>query len=131
MTTITPARCWDQVSIASHLLEYADADDNQAHERNLTVSQFIILWLGRAVTQPKGTPGQLRRPSYEALNVENWERPTKTRRPQNYQGDFYDLQQIPWEEKLHVNREDARALRDSWYTSYHNVEYTPSKVKTS
>lgn len=73
---------------------------------------------------------QVPRPSLEATNVANWIRPEKIVRPANYPHDFYDIQQIPWREKLQVDRADARALRDSWYTSYHNLEYTPRGVRT-
>ncbi|KAL1965775.1 hypothetical protein VTN77DRAFT_5096 [Rasamsonia byssochlamydoides] len=98
------------------------------HERNLTIEQFIRQWLARtSISSLKGSLRlQVPRPSIEATNVANWIRPQKIVRPPDFQHDFYDIQQIPWREKLRVDRADARALRDAWYTSYHNLEYKPS-----
>lgn len=45
-------------------------------------------------------------------------RPDKTRL---HDEEFFDLQQIPWKSILGVSRKEARATRDQWYTSYHNV----------
>lgn len=53
----------------------------------------------------------------------HWEPPAKIRRPDNYNRAFFDLQQIPWD-ILKATRTDARQLRDAWYTSYHNLDYS-------
>jgi WD40 repeat protein len=54
----------------------------------------------------------------------SWQPPRETARPHNWRRDFYDLQQVPWTETLRVTRSDARAVRDAWYTSYHNLDYS-------
>lgn len=54
-----------------------------------------------------------------------WKPPRQVFRPQSYKDDFYDIQQIPWMKTLKAKRSDARALRDAWYTSYHNLDYSP------
>lgn len=55
------------------------------------------------------------------LGIVEWTPPEKVVRPSGFTGDFYDVQQIPWWEKLRVKRADARHLRDQSYTSYHNL----------
>lgn len=54
----------------------------------------------------------------------SWKPPQEVFRPSGWRRDFYDLQQIPWTETLRVTRSDARAVRDAWYTSYHNLDYS-------
>jgi hypothetical protein len=62
--------------------------------------------------------------------VDVWERPLQVVRPKNYQHEFYDIQQIPWQEKLRVDRSDARALRDSSYDPYHNLTHEPGVISS-
>lgn len=52
-----------------------------------------------------------------------WLPPETIHRPDSHRLLFYDLQQIPWE-LLKADRADARELRDAWYTSYHNLDYS-------
>lgn len=65
-------------------------------------------------------PAQLRHLS----KMMDWKPPADIHRPRRYKHDFYDLQQIPWKDALKVKRSDARSLRDAWYTSYHNLDYS-------
>ncbi|KAJ5085239.1 hypothetical protein N7532_010010 [Penicillium argentinense] len=93
------------------------------HERNLTIDEFIQRWMVSINIIPNGfhsehrVPPQLRPLS----KLMSWTPPPDIHRPGDYEDEIYDLQQIPWTETLKVKRSDARALRDTWYTSYHNV----------
>lgn len=99
---------------------------NIAYERNLTIDEFIQHWMVSINTIPHGfhtesrIPPQLRPLS----KMISWQPPRETVRPHNWRRDSYDLQQIPWTETLRVTRSDARAVRDAWYTSYHNLDYS-------
>lgn len=42
--------------------------------------------------------------------------------------ELYDIQQIPWQSKLGVRREDARLLRDAWYHPYSNLDFSKYNV---
>jgi WD40 repeat protein len=103
--------------------------DTQMHgstfEQNFTVEQFIRHWIAQTTRTPlkKSLDASAIRPSSEASEVDVWKRPLQVVRPKNHHHEFYDIQQIPWREKLRVGRSDARTLRDSWYTSYHNLTY--------
>ncbi|KAJ5781093.1 hypothetical protein N7457_006253 [Penicillium paradoxum] len=96
------------------------------YERNLTIDEFVQHWMVSINTIPQGfhtesrIPPQLRPLS----KMISWQPPRETVRPRNWRRDFYDLQQIPWTETLRVTRSDARAVRDAWYTSYHNLDYS-------
>ncbi|KAJ5124852.1 uncharacterized protein N7515_008677 [Penicillium bovifimosum] len=96
------------------------------YERNLTIDEFIQRWMVSIHPLPQGfhtesrIPPQLRPLS----KMISWQPPQETARPHNWRRDFYDLQQIPWTETLRVTRSDARAVRDAWYTSYHNLDYS-------
>lgn len=103
-----------------------------AQERNFTVEQFIKRWLQASLTNSAHVPSQYPCPSLEAANVIQWPRPEKIVRPTNLDIDeFYDIQQIPWKEKLGVRREDARVLRDAWYCPYYNLHFSNDDVSTS
>jgi hypothetical protein len=97
-----------------------------AYERNLTIDEFIQRWMVESNIIPHGfhsenrVPPQLRPLS----KMMGWKQPLEIHRPCGFNGHFYDLQQMPWTETLKVNRSDARALRDAWYTSYHNLDYS-------
>lgn len=97
---------------------------NLAYERNLTIDGFIHRWMEES-TSTLALP-QTRMPSHfrPLSKMINWEPPKNVYRPRRYRGRSYDLQQIPWSDLLRVRRIDARALRDAWYTSYHNLEYS-------
>ncbi|OOQ81590.1 WD repeat protein [Penicillium brasilianum] len=96
------------------------------YERNLTIDEFIQRWMVHTNIIPHGfhsenrVPPQLRPLS----KMMGWQQPLESHRPRGFQGRFYDLQQMPWAETLKVKRSDARALRDAWYTSYHNLDYS-------
>jgi len=56
-------------------------------------------------------------------------RPEKIIRPQTIHCDeSYNIQQIPWQSKLGVRREDARMLRDAWYYPYTNLDFSKYNV---
>ena len=114
---------------------YIDADgyDQVAYESNLTIEQFIKQWLIRSHIPPHALcMNESFVPiSTEAANVRDWKRPEKITRPDSYKGEVYDIQQIPWEEKLRVDREDARYLRDRLYTAYRNLDHEPHWVRVS
>ncbi|KAL4916631.1 WD40-repeat-containing domain protein [Aspergillus aurantiobrunneus] len=96
-------------------------------ERNLDIHQFISQWLYQSSTAsvPMLAPvPPVLLSQYPLSNIMRWTPPAKITRPSGYTGDFYDIQQIPWWEKLRVKRPDARQLRDQWYTSYHNLQYS-------
>lgn len=97
-----------------------------AHERNFTIDQFISQWLvqSTAASIPSLPVISTAMPPSPISNILGWNPPAKIARPSGYTGDFYDIQQIPWWETLRVKRADARELRDLWYTSYHNLEYS-------
>lgn len=108
----------------------ADGDVEAAYESNLTVEQFIKQWLLRS--QIPHTALSMPQPfipiSSEAANVLDWTRPDKISRPERCREDVYDIQQIPWEQKLRVSRSDARSLRDQLYTAYRNLDHDPHWV---
>ncbi|OJI97906.1 hypothetical protein ASPVEDRAFT_123502 [Aspergillus versicolor CBS 583.65] len=95
------------------------------HERNFDIAQFISQWLYHSSTASIPmlglTPPVL--PQNPLSSIIRWAPPAKITRPSGHTGDFYDIQQIPWWDKLRVKRADARHLRDQWYTSYHNLQY--------
>ncbi|KAL2831737.1 hypothetical protein BDW59DRAFT_157699 [Aspergillus cavernicola] len=95
-------------------------------ERNLNIDQFISQWLYQSSTAsiPMLSLAPPVLPQNPLSNIIRWKLPAKIARPSGYTGEFYDIQQIPWWEKLRVKRADARQLRDEWYTSYHNLRYT-------
>lgn len=101
-----------------------------AFERNLTIEQFIREWSVRSrVRSPRDPLRVFLPPSvFDLPDIALWTRPSCITRPEDCYEPFYDIQQIPWRERLRVDRRDARALRDSWYTSYHNLKYTNRKV---
>ncbi|KAF7591494.1 hypothetical protein BBP40_001484 [Aspergillus hancockii] len=96
------------------------------HERNFTIDQFISQWLvqSTAASIPSLPHVSPPLPPSPISNILGWNPPAKIARPSGYMGDLYDIQQIPWWETLRVKRADARELRDLWYTSYHNLEYS-------
>ncbi|EFR05319.1 hypothetical protein MGYG_08330 [Nannizzia gypsea CBS 118893] len=108
-----------------------DENTNKRHspafERNLTVEQFIRQWYLRARMSRDRLGMKHKYPAIapEAMNVQNWQRPTKISRPDDHKGRYFDIQNIPWMSKLDVDRAAARALRDQWYTSYHNLRFEP------
>ncbi|KAL4786612.1 YVTN repeat-like/Quino protein amine dehydrogenase [Aspergillus varians] len=94
-------------------------------ERNFDIDQFISQWLYQSSTAsiPMLSLAPSVLPHNPLSSIIRWVPPPKTTRPSGYTGGFYDIQQIPWWEKLRVKRADARQLRDQWYTSYHNLQY--------
>ncbi|KAG8207657.1 Gibberellin MYB transcription factor [Trichophyton interdigitale] len=108
----------DMVDISMH---------TETFERNLTVEQFIRQWYLRArMSQDRlGIKHPYPPIASEAMNVQNWQRPTKISRPDDHKGRYFDIQNIPWSSKLNVDRAAARNLRDQWYTSYHNLRFQP------
>ncbi|KKK12614.1 hypothetical protein P175DRAFT_0489143 [Aspergillus ochraceoroseus IBT 24754] len=98
-------------------------------ERNFNIDQFISQWLFQSSTASipilSIVPPVF--PQNPMSNIIRWSPPAQIIRPSGYTRDFFDLQQIPWWEKLRVKRADARHLRDQWYTSYHNLQYTRSR----
>ncbi|EZG08026.1 hypothetical protein H106_02788 [Trichophyton rubrum CBS 735.88] len=99
----------------------------ETFERNLTVEQFIRQWYLRARMSHDrlGIKHPYPPIASEAMNVQNWQRPTKISRPDDHKGRNFDIQNIPWTSKLNVDRAAARSLRDQWYTSYHNLRFQP------
>lgn len=110
--------------------EYTNKRHSPAFERNLTVEQFIRQWYLRArMSQDRlGIKHPYPPIASEAMNVQNWQRPTKISRPDDHKGRYFDIQNIPWSSKLNVDRAAARSLRDQWYTSYHNLRFQPHGV---
>ncbi|KAL4861303.1 hypothetical protein BDV12DRAFT_204145 [Aspergillus spectabilis] len=96
------------------------------HERNFNIYQFISQWLYESSTAstPMISPTPPMLPHSPPSNIMRWTPPAKITRPSGYTGDFYDIQQIPWWEKLRVKRADARLLRDQWYTPYNNLQHS-------
>ncbi|CAG8036254.1 unnamed protein product [Penicillium salamii] len=96
------------------------------YERNLTVDEFIQRWMVQTNIIPRGFHSESRIPPQlrPLSKMISWEPPREIVRPHDWRRDFYDLQQIPWTETLRVKRSDARAVRDGWYTSYHNLDYS-------
>ncbi|KMQ47330.1 WD repeat protein [Trichophyton rubrum] len=107
--------------------EYTNKRHSPAFERNLTVEQFIRQWYLRARMSHDrlGIKHPYPPIASEAMNVQNWQRPTKISRPDDHKGRNFDIQNIPWTSKLNVDRAAARSLRDQWYTSYHNLRFQP------
>ncbi|KAI9369405.1 hypothetical protein BJX61DRAFT_545622 [Aspergillus egyptiacus] len=98
---------------------------NTTQESNFTIDQFITQWLYQSSTAsvPMMSLSQPMLPRNLLSNIIQWIPPAKITRPSGYTGDFYDIQQIPWWEKLRVKRADARQLRDQWYRPYYNLHY--------
>ncbi|KAJ6172511.1 hypothetical protein N7470_001578 [Penicillium chermesinum] len=95
--------------------------------QNLTIDEFIQRWMDESTsTLARSQPRALShfRPLSKMID---WEPPKSIYRPRRYKGRSYDIQQIPWSDLLKVKRSDARALRDAWYTSYHNLDYSQVK----
>ncbi|KAJ5917269.1 hypothetical protein N7466_010823 [Penicillium verhagenii] len=102
-------------------------------ERNHTIDEFIHRWMvqSRIVPAEFHSEGRIP-PQFRPLSkIINWRPPRNIYRPQKSKRDFFDLQQIPWAEILKVKRADARSLRDTWYTSYHNVNHNANHSHTS
>lgn len=99
-----------------------------AHEKNFTIDEFIHQWLAQSnLALPNILPVRTPSPPHLISSMICWKPPEKIIRPDGHVGDFYDIQQIPWWDTLRVKRSDARALRDVWYTSYHNLDYLPQR----
>lgn len=95
------------------------------HERNFNIDQFISQWVHSSIAAIPSLPmAPALLPPNPLANIIGWNPPQNIVRPTAYGGDFYDIQQIPWWEALRVKRSDARNLRDQWYKSYHNLEYS-------
>ncbi|KAJ5698685.1 hypothetical protein N7462_000690 [Penicillium macrosclerotiorum] len=96
------------------------------YERNLTIDEFIQRWMVQSNIIPHGFHSENRIPPQlrPLSKIMGWTPPLDTYRPHEQQNGFYDLQQMPWTETLKVKRADARTLRDAWYTSYHNLDYS-------
>ncbi|KAL4938429.1 hypothetical protein BDV06DRAFT_215114 [Aspergillus oleicola] len=99
------------------------------HERNFDISGFISRWLHQSTnaSTPMMSLAPPALPQTHLLDIIRWTPPAKISRPSGYTGDFFDIQQIPWWEKLRVKRSGARQLRDTWYTSYHNLQQFPQQ----
>lgn len=109
---------------------HLDTPLQATQERNFTVCQFIRHWLQASLTNSAHVPPQFPCPSLEADNVWQWMPPRSIHRPKDIEPDeFYDIQQIPWSTKLGVHRQDARVLRDAWYSPYSNLECTNYEVR--
>ncbi|KAJ5218086.1 uncharacterized protein N7498_000185 [Penicillium cinerascens] len=95
------------------------------YERNLTIDEFIHRWMIQTNLIYDGFHTETRPPSQirPLSKMMSWKPALDIERPPNYKRNFYDLQQIPWREILKVKRSTARHLRDTWYTSYHNLDY--------
>ncbi|RDW81642.1 WD40 repeat domain-containing protein [Aspergillus mulundensis] len=96
-------------------------------ERNYDIDQFISQWLFQSSTAaiPMLSLSPPALPQHALSNIMRWTPPAKIIRPSGYLGDFYDIQQIPWWEKLRVRRADARQLRDQSYEAYQNLQQYP------
>ncbi|KAJ5140872.1 hypothetical protein N7448_004280 [Penicillium atrosanguineum] len=96
------------------------------YERNLTVDEFIQRWMIQTNLIYDGFHAESRPPAQirPLSKMMGWKPALDIERPSNLKRNFYDLQQIPWREILKVKRSTARHLRDTWYTSYHNLDYT-------
>ncbi|CAI7657231.1 unnamed protein product [Penicillium discolor] len=96
------------------------------YERNFTIDEFIQRWMVSINVIPQGFHSESRIPPQlrPLSKMISWKPPHEVFRPSGWRRDFYDLQQIPWTETLRVTRSDARAVRDAWYTSYHNLDYS-------
>ena len=99
------------------------ANPATAQERNYDIDQFISQWLYQSSTAsiPMLSLSPQVFPQSTLSNIMRWQPPAKITRPSGYTGDFYDIQQIPWWERLRVRRADARQLRDQTYESYQNL----------
>lgn len=93
------------------------------HERNLTIDEFIQRWVLQTNIIPQGFHSEHRIPPQlrPLSKMMSWTPHRDVYRPHTYEDEIYDLQQIPWVETLKVKCTEARALRDAWYTSYHNI----------
>ncbi|KAJ5114428.1 hypothetical protein NUU61_000187 [Penicillium alfredii] len=96
------------------------------YERNLTIDEFIERWMMQlnATSYNFETETRIHPQLRPLAKMIGWQPPQEVIRPHAYQREFYDLQRIPWRDTLRVRRSDARALRDAWYTSYHNLDYS-------
>ncbi|KAL5336852.1 hypothetical protein BJX70DRAFT_400195 [Aspergillus crustosus] len=96
------------------------------HERNLNIDQFISQWLYESSTAsiPMISPTPPALTQSLPPSVMRWVPPAKITRPSGFRGGCYDIQQIPWWEKLRVKRADARRLRDQWYKPYNNLQHS-------
>ncbi|KAL2818095.1 hypothetical protein BJX63DRAFT_419372 [Aspergillus granulosus] len=115
-----------EIAMEQYFADPAQATTIAAQERNLNIDQFIDQWIYQSSTAPipmlSLAPPVL--PQNNLSSITGWVPPARTTRPSGYTGESYDIQQIPWWEKLRVKRSDARYLRDQWYKSYHNLQYT-------
>ncbi|CEL08423.1 hypothetical protein ASPCAL11573 [Aspergillus calidoustus] len=104
---------------------FAESAHTTTQERNLNIDQFVHQWIYQSSTAaiPMLSLAPPVSPQNNLGSSPWWVPPARITRPSRYTGDFYDVQQIPWWEKLRVRRSDARNLRDQWYTSYHNLQY--------
>ncbi|EPS31465.1 hypothetical protein PDE_06420 [Penicillium oxalicum 114-2] len=95
-------------------------------ERNLTIDEFIQRWMVQSNIIPHGFHSENRIPAQlrPLSRMMDWQQPLEIHRPPGFTGQVFDLQQVPWAETLKVKRSDARDLRDRWYTSYHNLDYS-------
>ncbi|KAL2837068.1 hypothetical protein BJY01DRAFT_251673 [Aspergillus pseudoustus] len=105
---------------------FADSAHATTQERNFSIDQFISQWIYQSSTAsiPMLSLASPVSPQNNLSSIAWWVPPARTTRPSGYAGESYDIQQIPWWEKLRVKRSDARHLRDQWYTSYHNLQYS-------
>ncbi|KAL4902662.1 hypothetical protein BDW74DRAFT_180760 [Aspergillus multicolor] len=96
-------------------------------ETNYDIDQFISQWFYQsstaAIPMLSLSPPVL--PQHTVSNIMRWTPSAKIIRPSGYLGDFYDIQQIPWWEKLRVRRVDARQVRDQSYEAYQNLQRYP------
>ncbi|KAE8144167.1 WD40-repeat-containing domain protein [Aspergillus avenaceus] len=114
---------WNAADLTGDPMLSADIIHGTTHEKNLNVDQFLSHWL--YLSTMGELPAEVPALSPTLLpSILGWDPPAKVARPSRYQGDFFDVQQIPWWEKLRVKRKDARMLRDRSYSSYHNLEYS-------
>ncbi|KAL3458460.1 hypothetical protein BJX64DRAFT_279873 [Aspergillus heterothallicus] len=108
---------------------FADSAHATTQERNFNIDQFISQWIYQSTTAaiPMLSLAPPVSPQNSLSSIAWWAPPARTTRPSGYTSEYYDIQQIPWWEKLRVRRSDARHLRDQWYTSYHNLQYSQQR----
>ena len=105
-----------------------NAHSAPAQELNLTIDQFIEQLLIQPCPRHQHLfPPSLPVPPRLGFALLDWTPPQRILRPTN-PSDFYDIQQIPWWEIMRVKRSLVRLLRDSCYTSYHNLELSPTVI---